>query len=251
MRCPACLAEVIGSGKFCAACGTRIPQAVEAPSVPPPPQDPDDFALAPTDMPPPSMDTVDPFASTANPSASDFQAAAVVAAHAADAGRVSPLASSSFDLGADPAPISRAPIPAAGNPPPSLAPRSKHGSTVLLSALAPKHVVASLQAKAAPMPAGPVVPPAPAPVPARAPAPAAAPPSGYVAGPVSGYGAPPPSIAQAAPPSALVPGARVIVTFPNGQRVFGTIWQCAQAHVLIQFPDGKSQWVEIALVRSV
>lgn len=282
MRCPACLAEVIGSGKYCASCGTRISQAGEAAAAPAPPAAPapivagsaadnhDDMALSPTDLPPASQaaSDVDPFASTADPSASHMVAAEVAAAHAADAGRVSPLASSSFDLGSDPSPVSRGPLPAAGNPPPSMAspnsvaPRSKHGSTVLLSAMPARPLAPKPAPGPAPVAAHAPVTPAARPqvaipaAPVAAPAHAPAPPSGYAQSPASKHMAPPSSALAPSGPgvpasSAVKPGARVIVTFPSGQRVFGTVWQCAQAHYLIQFPDGKSQWVELGFVRPV
>lgn len=231
---------------------------------PRPADDPHDIAFSATDAPPAVEETVDPFASTANPSDGMLRAAAASAAHVADTGRVSPLASSSFDLGADPGPVSRGPLPAAGSPPRSIeaagpmsssgGPRSKHGSTVLLSAMPSRAAALKPSPAQAPAPApAHVAAPLPAPMPAHAPppvqAPIHAPPpaSGYMPGPQSIGGSPPSSIAG----HGILPGARVIVTFPNGQRVFGTIWQCAQAHYLVQFPDGKSQWVETALVRSV
>ncbi|MFO0666946.1 MAG: hypothetical protein U0174_23545 [Polyangiaceae bacterium] len=283
MRCPACLAEAIGSGKYCASCGTRILPADDAPAAPEaaapaqptaaqeahalaathlddrPGLDSNDLACSQTEAPPP----VDPFASTANPSDGEFRAAAMAAASAAnaphEAPRVSPLASSSFDIGSEGVPVSLGPLPAAGNPPVSLpghamagpasvAPRSKHGSTVLLSAIPSRAPKGPGPVAAAPPPAKPVQSPQPPAVPLAHGAPPA---SGYMQGPPSRQMSGAPHSVAGHAPAALPPGSRVIVTFPNGQRVFGTIWQCAQAHYLVQFPDGKSQWIETALVRAV
>ena len=235
MRCPACLAEAIGSGKYCAACGTRIQPAVDAPAPsaraaptaphplaladtpaianPKPPEDPNDLAFSATDAPPPVQETVDPFASTANPSDGALQAAAASAGLSAESGRVSPLASSSFDLGSDSSPVSRGPLPAAGNPPPrsnveaagpmsASAPRSKHGSTVLLSAMPSRAGVA----KSAPVPAAAaaVVPAPVAPV-----APALPPPMAHAAmhagPPASGYASSSSPLPRALQPSSPAP----------------------------------------------
>lgn len=103
-------------------------------------------------------------------------------------------------------------------------------------------------------PAGPY--PASAPYPAAAAdapashwnqAPAYAPPPA----PVS-YGAPsyayPPHGAGYAFGFTCAPGARVHVTWSNGQRYPGTIHQVVGAQCLVVFPDGQQHWVDMQYV---
>lgn len=55
---------------------------------------------------------------------------------------------------------------------------------------------------------------------------------------MSGYGAPP-----SAGPAQLGPGARVMVTWTDGNRYPGTVVQAQGGHVLCQMDGGQQQWV--------
>jgi hypothetical protein len=71
-----------------------------------------------------------------------------------------------------------------------------------------------------------------------------APAPGYPpAAPGYGYG-------QAAPPMApaFAPGARVWVTWANGQRYPATVQQLAGNQCLVVFPDGQQHWVDVSYV---
>jgi len=99
----------------------------------------------------------------------------------------------------------------------------------------------------APVP-GPAAAAAPAPVTAPAPAPAlprGAPP-GYVGTPwnVAPIAPPPPS------PPAYGPGALVLVHWADGNRYPGTVLQASGRQVLVAFPSGMQQWVDLQYVSS-
>jgi hypothetical protein len=94
-------------------------------------------------------------------------------------------------------------------------------------------------------PAAPAA-PAPAPAPAPAASPRGAPP-GYVGTPwnVAPIAPPPPS------PPAYGPGALVLVHWADGNRYPGTVLQASGRQVLVAFPSGMQQWVDLQYVSSV
>lgn len=61
------------------------------------------------------------------------------------------------------------------------------------------------------------------------------------------YAAPPPP-QHAGYGFAYNPGARVTVTWSNGQRYPGTVQQVSGTQCLVVFPDGQHHWVEMQYV---
>lgn len=85
-----------------------------------------------------------------------------------------------------------------------------------------------------------------APVPGAAPATPRGAPPGYVGTPwnVAPIAPPPPS------PPAYGPGALVLVHWVDGNRYPGTVLQASGRQVLVAFPSGMQQWVDLQYVSS-
>ena len=117
---------------------------------------------------------------------------------------------------------------------------------------APAPYAAPAAPVAAPVPAAPapVYPPAAPAYPAAAAAPMGFPPPAYGGGygAQAGYGAQPGYGGGYAAPSPVAPGARVWVTWANGQRYPATVQQVAGNQCLVAFPDGQQHWVDVGYV---
>jgi len=149
-----------------------------------------------------------------------------------------------------PSPASSA---SAASAPPRPAPRQDRTQLIaaIPSAKSPA-VAAASAAPAAPAPAAPQPPP-----PAMPPSPAIPQHHPYAATPYAHAPIPPhphPQAPAPPPPGAYAygfgyaPGARVVVTWSNGQRYPGTVQQVSGAQCLVVFPDGQQHWIEMQYV---
>lgn len=258
-HCAKCGAELIGSRKFCAACGTPVtdPRGSKKQAAVRPPSDPD-AGRGPSSRP---LSEVNPFAQTASP------------------------VSRSSGYGPPPTPSSANAASAAPSPPPksqSVPPLSRNPIEPPVSPLATSNVnsdrgafeavvassrvkIAGTEAMSVPQP--PVAqPPSSAvvskgrtqvigalskPLPSKpggAQHPAQSAPGGGGGAPASAWGgqaAASGAPAYAAPPA---PGARVTVTWANGQRYPGTVQQVSGNQCLVVFTDGQQRWVDTKFV---
>lgn len=300
-NCAKCGAELIGSRKFCAACGApavdpatlKRDASVAGPPSAPAPQ----INVPSTAYGPPNQSQVNPFASTASPAsrAPGSAPSPSVAygpppspAQPQAPSQVSPLAVSNAlsqrgafqqaaaaalsgevtkrsGTGTSPPPPPSVPAPQAQAPkripgtqlmpsvphPPS-APPAQPAPPTAPGPMRPPERTQLMDASqfARPNPAAPVPTPAPVPVPpslVQPPAPVPPPPP-HAHAPVQpqppawGWSAP-------APPSpygfGYAPGARVNVTWSNGQRYPATVHQVSGTQCLVVFPDGQQHWVEM------
>jgi hypothetical protein len=266
-RCTKCSAELIGSAKFCATCGTAVPAG---PAI--------DFA---------PVSQVNPFAATASPTSKNPISVAPPADSVAisgldapptqesgapqgkpdsapsggDSPLVSPLAVSGAlsERGAfhqavaaakrlsltPPAAPAKAKKPGTqlmpnspGHPSERPAPSKAQMKTVAMQN-APKPKIPSAPNSAA-QPSQPAMPSQPQPPYAPA-APYAQqqPPSGSW-----GWGTPQPAPTYGQQPGVYAPGTRVQVTWSNGQRYPATVSQMSGTQCLVVFPDGQQHWVD-------
>lgn len=133
-------------------------------------------------------------------------------------------------------------------------PTSPHARTVAIPTSHPPRVASQPGQPSAPYGTPPPMKPAFTPHPASHPqqTPHYPAPSGYAHAPSGpgGWGWNPPPVAQpkgGASPYAYgyVPGARVQVTWSNGQRYPATVSQVTGTQCLVVFPDGQQHWVEM------
>lgn len=279
-NCAKCGAELIGSGRFCASCGAPAAASPSSSQA----TDREIGSATPLSSPALSKAgeahdadaPIDPLAATASP-------ASVAKVSVPLPSPVSPLAKSNIEretfeqiVGAAAKEIEQRP-PSAAPPPPAARPK-KAGTQLMPNAPAWWRLEPG---EAARLPASEAPPPpkkAPprtvamrhAPNPAAAPAPQSAPvapqsaarslptPQAPYPAPVGAYPAQPPaapagwgSRAPAAPPPypypapfGYAPGARVQVTWSNGQRYPATVSQVSGSQCLVVFPDGQQHWVD-------
>lgn len=286
-NCAKCGAELIGSRKFCAACGAPTdPSAlkrdvnISGPASSPAPQ----INVPSTAYGPPGP-PVNPFAATASPSSRAAGApygpppATNANPSAQPASAVSPLAVSNAlsqrgafqqaagDMIPPSAPTSSptgpAPRGTGTSPPPPMA--KKAPGTQLMPSIPNPSIAKPPSTGSKPPPqrtqlmdASAFVRPTPArpSTPNQPVAPPAAPPQPQPQVPYSHAQPPqvPPQVPPQAPPQApqwgaptfgYPPGARVNVTWSNGQRYPATVSQVSGTQCLVIFPDGQQHWVEM------
>ncbi len=261
-HCAKCGTELIGTRKFCTACGTPAGDP-RSPGAPSSAGRAAAASAAPSIqyVPAAPISQVNPFAQTAGPAQSvrdDYGPPPSVphrlgstAAGVGDpstAPRVSPLAVSNVDAqrgGQVDAMLASARTPLAGgtqmmpSAPASVSPNpggsSKADRTQLLGAFP---ALATQPAATKPLP-----PQTTAPLPPAIPASHAMLPS-----PQQAWN---PAPQPPAAPYAYAPGSRVMVTWSNGQRYPGTVTQVVGHQCLVVFPDGQQHWVETPYITSI